>query len=560
MAFGPSANSRRLHAGASLPLLAVALLLTSCQHPPPPSPGGELLIVEQLVPAATGGTVHVPNGATLTIPPGAMAEDALIKVTVPADTDALHLADVYKLEPDGLTFSVPATLTIPLPVGAGGAKDEAGNPRATVFLVSDLNAPFDAGSELALFDKAEVVAWDDVAGTLSVALDHFTFLVAYNQVDELAYLVTDIPPRYLEPADLFFTLTKVGFLGSFEQDGPNWAPGHVGVFAPRAGRGVDRRFGRIVEATPPKVAESTLEDFKAEPGHLFLGAHRVAGGLTPEQQKQAVSYLDAQRGKGYAAVLGQGNLAVDAFSCVGLAESMLDSIGQGVLGVAQEALVSAPLELFRATAPVRELTLYAGEHLDFQVYGVVVDPASVGPAPPLVSPWDYYCACEYEIAAGNLPSGATFTGTEPLDHGPAGSYTYRFSWTPGAQHAGQTFRVTLQMAYKVKYLFSEEERYLADELVIRVLPLSGATVTAVELQHDLVMGDATWYEAGSVVPLDRIEGGKVVEGHAGCGDGEPHLHAEADGIYVDGIGPFPDPNPAGCGYGTIVEVPVEHLD
>ena len=52
----------------------------------------------------------------------------------------------------------------------------------------------------------------------------------------------------------------------------------------------------------------------------------------------------------------------------------------------------------------------------------------------------------------------------------------------------------------------------------------------------------------------------MVEGHAGCGDGDPHLHVDGEGIYVDDVGPFPDPNPGGCGYGTLVDVPVEHMD
>lgn len=562
-ALGCPSRDRRGRRGTNLAVFtSLALLglgLSACQQPTTPPPGGDLLSVEQLIPAATGGTVDIPNGAMLEIPPGALDADTLIRVTIPKDPSAQYIGDVYVLEPNGLTFNTPATLTIPTPEGTADVIADLGEPHLVVFVVSDLHTPFDAGSELALYEEARVVDRDDVDGTISIELDHFTAVYAYNQIDELAYLVTDIPPKYLQPADLFFTLTQIGFLGSFEQEGPNWAPGHVGVFSPRAGMGVDRRFGRIVEATPPKVQNTTLADFKADKGHLSLGPRRVAGGLTQTQQQDAVTFVEAQRGKDYAAVLGQGNLTAGAYSCVGLAESTLDAVGAGVLNIAQEATISAPLELFRRTVPVRELTLYVGEHVDFQVYGVVVDPDSYGVG--LVgSPWDYYCACEYDIAAANLPTGATFTGTQPLDHGPAASYTYRFAWTPGSQHANQTFTVTLQMGYNVHYLFKDEYKLITDDLVIHVLPLSGQTVTSVSLQHDLVLDDTVWFPAGSVVPLENIEGGKVVEGHPGCGDGDPHLHAEGEGIVADGIGPFPDPNPGGCGYGTIVEVPIEHVD
>src|SRR5690606_36177505 len=321
---------------------------------------------EQRVPAATGETIDIPNGATLTIPPGALDVDTTIKITVPKDPSKQYLSDVYVLEPNGLVFNVPATLTIPVPAGTSDTIANAGDPLLTAFLVSDLHTPFDAGSELSLYQKANVVARDDDAGTLSIELDHFTFVYAYKQVDELAYLVTDIPPQYLEPADLFFTLTKIGFFGSFEQDGPNWSPGHVGLFAPRSNSTGDKKTGKLIESIPDQVRDSDLTTFKQEADHLYLGSRRVAGGLSPQEQQAAVDFVLDQREAKYAAVLGQGNLTSGAYSCVGLAEATLDSVDRGVLNIAQEATVSTPLELFRNTVPVRELTLYVGEHVDFQ--------------------------------------------------------------------------------------------------------------------------------------------------------------------------------------------------
>lgn len=92
-----------------------------------------------------------------------------------------------------------------------------------------------------------------------------------------------------------------------------------------------------------------------------------------------------------------------------------------------------------------------------------------------------------------------------------------------------------------------------------MLPLSGDTVTSVAIAQDLSIEGEAFRLAGQIVALSRITGGTVVAGHPGCGDRDPHLHSQG-GIFVDGLGPFPDPNPSGCGYGVITEVPVEHTD
>jgi hypothetical protein len=70
--------------------------------------------------------------------------------------------------------------------------------------------------------------------------------------------------------------------------------------------------------------------------------------------------------------------------------------------------------------------------------------------------------------------------------------------------------------------------------------------TYLRLDHDL--GSFT---AGTLIALDRIQGGYVAEPDA-CP--EQHLHAASPGgITIDGQGPFPDPDPTTCGYGVIVQ-------
>jgi len=72
-----------------------------------------------MIRAATGGTVRGSTGLELTIPPGALASDTEIALTPLSDTDLAALDASYLagavLEPDGLEFSQPATLRVPLP-------------------------------------------------------------------------------------------------------------------------------------------------------------------------------------------------------------------------------------------------------------------------------------------------------------------------------------------------------------------------------------------------------------------------------------------------------------
>lgn len=50
--------------------------------------------------------------------------------------------------------------------------------------------------------------------------------------------------------------------------------------------------------------------------------------------------------------------------------------------------------------------------------------------------------------------------------------------------------------------------------------------------------------------MHRITGAYVAEPHS-CAD--MHLHSVApEGIRIDGLGPFPDPDPEGCGIATVV--------
>lgn len=63
----------------------------------------------------------------------------------------------------------------------------------------------------------------------------------------------------------------------------------------------------------------------------------------------------------------------------------------------------------------------------------------------------------------------------------------------------------------------------------------------------------TVFPPGAAIELRRITGGIRAQPESGCLF--LHLHGFGVGIIVDGTsGPFPDPNPPGCGYGKIITV------
>ena len=65
-----------------------------------------------LITAAAGGVVTDPSGnTTLTIPPGALAQDTNITLSILAK-ERTALVELSKFGPDGLTFLLPATLSI----------------------------------------------------------------------------------------------------------------------------------------------------------------------------------------------------------------------------------------------------------------------------------------------------------------------------------------------------------------------------------------------------------------------------------------------------------------
>lgn len=114
-----------------------------------------------LITAAEGGTVAAPGGATLVIPPNALAQDTYITVSEASPSGLPEAGSIQSLVldfgPDGLDFLLPATLNIPTPSGSLGAGEQR------------VISTFATGDS----------AWTDLgttagASTLSAPVEHFS--------------------------------------------------------------------------------------------------------------------------------------------------------------------------------------------------------------------------------------------------------------------------------------------------------------------------------------------------------------------------------------------------
>lgn len=89
---------------------------------PSPDGGADATTVTAVVSAAEGGTVRLPDGAQVVIPPGALAQDTAITLSatdLPAPGGYSPFSKVYRFEPDGLQFLKPVAVTIPFQVQPG---------------------------------------------------------------------------------------------------------------------------------------------------------------------------------------------------------------------------------------------------------------------------------------------------------------------------------------------------------------------------------------------------------------------------------------------------------
>lgn len=111
----------RLRTMSTWTLLASSLALAACSTSDgeaQPDP------IDVVVKSAEGGIVSDGQNATLTIPPGALAEDTEITLAILAG-NSKTLGKIYDFGPDGLNFTIPAMLSLKVDPKAVAGKQVA---------------------------------------------------------------------------------------------------------------------------------------------------------------------------------------------------------------------------------------------------------------------------------------------------------------------------------------------------------------------------------------------------------------------------------------------------
>ena len=392
--------------------------VSSCGSPPIVVPGEGASW--RCISASEGGSLALPGDtlSSLTIPPGALNSNTMITIRAVARPRPGYRA--MRFEPDGLVLNTPAILEIAYD------SDTSEEPLIRAFHGSSVHPIVDAGSELTNWERADVLGVDTDARTFQIGLEHFSFIYALWGVRDVAYLVLDIPDKYLRPGDIMVALTN---------GQPNWNPGHVAMF-----RGNLSGEGLVLESTPPRVRSHRASQsraipgppgagFRTEFGHVYLGARRPPGGhLTDAERPQISTFLLNKLGLPYSKI---GDGTAGTWSCVGLVEKALDDIGRGALDLLNELFYSTPYEMYSGTRPVDSITMNFGDTIEMPVYNVQVVP---GPAfTPFFDGW--YGKERTRVTATDRPAGATFTGTAIFP------FIHSFKWTPTREQIGGDFTI-----------------------------------------------------------------------------------------------------------------------
>jgi hypothetical protein len=450
--------------------LLCGLGLTACGNMPAITVQDGVKSVQAFIRADQGGTLELPDGATLEIPALALPQDATVTLAMPA-YQTRQSEDLYFEITPSLELNAPARLKIP-------TRDFTPDQSAFTVQQSSVFQPTqNQGGELSSFAPSKVIAADSVADTVTLETTHFTGFAVLNWVDDPAYMVVDIPDAYLKPGDILLTLSADHPIGNSKHT-PNWFPGHVGLVVGRDQFPADAKVTlpdgqpvtgvaaepNIIESVEVGVRPGSIELFRKgfDDDHLYMGPRTlpVKLSLTDADRGATVAFAKAQLGKPYNLVGDGGHFLASliagvtfnklptfkqgGFSCVGLIDAAYKSINKSPIKWYDRAILAVtPQDMYKATLPVSNITVKAGDVLEIPVYGTVIAPETKSVLGVTIQ--GHYMrdltrtvgsvTSSYAIAPQGLPSGATWTKN------PDG---YIFKWTaqPSAQPVVVKFTMT----------------------------------------------------------------------------------------------------------------------
>jgi hypothetical protein len=431
--------------------------LAACSATPAVTVQDGAKTVQALVRASTGGTLNLPDGAKLEIPAGALPQDTIITLAMPA-YQTRQSEDLYFEITPSLELNAPARLTIP-------TRDLIPDQTPlTIEQSSVFQRTEDHGPEQTTFQASKIVATDTAADTITLETTHFTGFAILNWVDDPAYMVVDIPDAYLKPGDIGIMLSAEHLVGN-SVDTPNWFPGHVAMFTGTLPQ-TDPFVGphNMIESGGALVSTNDFDEIRTGYGgkNIYLGPRTLPKNLnlSNTDRQAVVDFAKAQLGKPYNLVGDGGHFLASlisgvtfnkynlfkegGFSCVGLVDAAYKSINKSpIKWFDRTVLAVTPQDMYKATVPVSEITVKAGDALEIPVYGVIIAPETKSVLG--VTLQGHYMrnrsrtaglvTSSYAIAPQGLPQGATWT--ENLN-----GYVLRWTAQPSAQPVVVKFTMT----------------------------------------------------------------------------------------------------------------------
>jgi hypothetical protein len=388
-----------------------------------------------MIQAAVGGSVSLPDGTRLDLPPGALAADTEISLfAVPRDLvqDPSVLAMV-ELSPDGLQLQKAATLTLNY--------DPALTTLPDIALAYSYNrsaAPLDFGPELSITEALGIGASDQALGILSASVTHFSGF--FVNVTHHAELVTEIPLQFLKKGDILVQLSNCGTECDF-------VPGHVAMYLGTRDPLADATDGStIIEAAGGPVQFSLPSglpsDFGSGSGAAFSFNKDYMGARTPsnhallDQERTTIAqFATSELGFPYAII---GSFTGSGETCSGFVAKSYFSAGINLGVLTSPTLLTAaattPWGIMNSTKPVQDITVNVGTSIDIPVKAMV----GVFVANLNVFPFRSYqrnpAGTNIQIDSTTpLPNGASFTANA------VGGDTFR--WTPTDADAGKLFPI-----------------------------------------------------------------------------------------------------------------------
>ena len=318
-----------------------------------------------------GGRIELPDGASVELPAGALDRDTEITLSIYQDPAYPESSRYIRLAPENLALKRPAKVTLPI----AEDKDEP------FYTVADLSQ--EPPSKQGEFLTAAV---EGTAG-LGVIVFFTTFFRLFAMVHaEPIYIVPYLPGKYLEPADMIFSLAQKTDNGVREL---SWIPGHSALYLGSREEKFDIEGGgyvnngyTIIESVPSGIYIRDWFDMWKPTGfamisyHLYMGARRYDGEITGSDRQIVCEYAVAHKDALWGYV-EQGNFTEDRFSCVGLLEASYDAAGKSNIPWWYELPLIMPKDMYDRTVAIDEVTSPLGEEVAFPVYGTLMDRQSL---------------------------------------------------------------------------------------------------------------------------------------------------------------------------------------